>query len=416
MATTLALIGQGLRQLGHRVWPGRVARRAFLVRDELAAACRAYIRLVEVYYFGGRVPLYTYCAIGILNSAERGDLPPMMAVGSSLLAGIFSLIPFRRGARYYITRALESYHSFEDVEARLFILLVIGYISGGIGDWKEFEHAFSETVQISKKFGHRRRLADGLNSLIYLHLLQGHYGSLAAAVEALASVVQDVGDPRYRVYLLAGRTYFHIHAGEFGHALECLGDAQSILSAHPEIGDVNQKLEIYGLLSIAHLRALQPDKAIKSATHALELSTSSYPSVYHALSGYTGPAEVLLSLWERDPMRADLPELARKACGQLGRYARIFPIGEPRFRLSKGRYQWLRQKHTKALQSWQRGLAAADQLSMLNEQGRAHYEIARHLEPKSAERRAHLEHAHQIFTQCSETYYRGLVEELTAGH
>jgi hypothetical protein len=109
---------------------------------------------------------------------------------------------------------------------------------------------------------------------------------------------------------------------------------------------------------------------------------------------------------------ADLSDWARKACRQLGRYARIFPIGEPRFRLSQGRYLWLHHKHTKAHQAWQRSLAAANRLSMVHEQGQAHYEIARHLEPKNAKRRSHLERAHQSFTQCSETYYKGLVEQL----
>ena len=303
-------------------------------------------------------------------------------------------------------------HSFADVEARLLILIVVGYISAGSGDWQKFERAFGEVVEISKKFGHRRRLADGLNSLIYLHLLQGHYGSLAPLVDALSAVVERLDDPRYQVYVLAGKSYSYIHAGEFEHALECLANAQRIFSAHPEIGDVNQKLEIYGLLSIAYLRASQIDSALEAAGLALELSSSSYPSVYHALSGYTRPAEVYLNLLENDPSRTDLSDLAHKACGQLGRYARIFPIGEPCFRLSQGFYHWLHQKHAKAQQAWQQSLAAANRLSMLNEQGQAHYEIARHLERKSAERRAHLEHAHQIFTQCSETYYKGVVEEL----
>jgi hypothetical protein len=86
--------------------------------------------------------------------------------------------------------------------------------------------------------------------------------------------------------------------------LECLSDAQRVFSAHPEIGDVNQKLEIYGLLSLSNLRASKIEKAIESATHAMELSSSSHPSVYHALSGYTGPAEVFLTLWENEPMRS----------------------------------------------------------------------------------------------------------------
>jgi tetratricopeptide (TPR) repeat protein len=244
-----------------------------------------------------------------------------------------------------------------------------------------------------------------------LHLLQGHYGSLAPLVDALSDIVERLDDPRYQVYVLAGKTYSHIHAGEFEDALECLTKAQSIIEAHPEIGDINQKLEIYGLLSLTYLRTSQIDNAIESAGRALELSSGSYPSVYHTLSGYTGPAEVYLTLWERELGLGKLTSLARRACRQLQRYARIFPIGEPRFQLSLGRYYWLRGNRTKAHIAWQQSLTAANRLSMLNEQGRAEYEIAQHLELKSAHGRAHLQRALQIFTECHEIYYRGRVVE-----
>ncbi|MBV8771918.1 MAG: AAA family ATPase [Deltaproteobacteria bacterium] len=407
----LGLFHEGLRQICHRAWRRHMTSQGSSRGEELDTACHAYLKLIEVYIFGGQPARYAYSSITLLNSAETGNIVPMIAVGSSLVAGIFILVRFRRAAEAYLQRALETTRTFEDIEARTFILAVIGYASGGTGDWKRFERAFGEIVETSGKFAYRRRLADGLNSLIYLHLLQGHYGSLAPAVEALAVAVDQLDDPRYQVYLSAGRTYFYLHGGDFERALECILNAHSVVTAHPEIGDLNQKLEVYGLMSVAYLRASQIDKAIESADRALELSRGCYPSIYHAFSGYTGPTEVCLTLWEREPGRGDLAELARRACRQLRRYARVFPIGEPYFQLSLGRYYWLRGKRTKARAAWRHSLTAANRLSMLYEQGRAQYEIAQHLESRSAERQAHLKSAQQIFTECGETYYRDRVAE-----
>ena len=109
IAKALGLTSQGLRQIGHRVWPGRAVGKTAVVRDEVSAACRAYNRLFEVFVFGGQTPLSAFSAIAMLNSAESGHLPPMMAVASCLLASILSLIPLRRAAKYYLERALNSF-------------------------------------------------------------------------------------------------------------------------------------------------------------------------------------------------------------------------------------------------------------------------------------------------------------------
>jgi tetratricopeptide (TPR) repeat protein len=211
--------------------------------------------------------------------------------------------------------------------------------------------------------------------------------------------------------VLAAKSYSYIHTAHPDSALKCLEEAQRVLSAHPEIGDQNQKLEIYGLLSIAQLHALEFDRALESAERALELSRKEYPSVYHAFSGYSGPAEVSLTLWERGHQHADISGLAWRACRELRRYARIFPIGEPRFRLSEGRHYWLSGKYTKAREAWERSLAAATRLSMLNEQALACYEIARHLELNNPERRIYLERARETFALCGGDYVQVLADE-----
>jgi tetratricopeptide (TPR) repeat protein len=355
-----------------------------------------------------------YSAVCLLNVAEATGSLPAMAVGNSLLGAIFGFIPLRSTAEAYLHRALELVQKFDDIEARLLTLIGVGYYYAGVGNWQRFRDAFDEVVRISMQFGHRRRLVDGFNCLMYLRLFNGEFASAGQLADTLRESVKHLHDPRYRVFALAGETYCHLHAGKFDEALGLLKEAQHILATHTEIGDQDQKIEICGLLTVAHLRREEFDQALELAQQATALTGKSSPSAFHTFSGYAGPAEVYLSLWEAQYAVPDLANLTAKACKILSCFARIFPIGKPRFWLSQGRYYWLSGKPVQARKAWQKGLALAMQLAMPYEQALAHYEIGRHLEENDPDRQQHLGQAEEILTQCGENYYRVLVQELLA--
>ncbi|MBI3797077.1 MAG: tetratricopeptide repeat protein, partial [Deltaproteobacteria bacterium] len=401
-------------QVCHRLWPTRLLGRLPDQHKDLVAACRAYERLIEVYYFGGEMPLSMYSAVSLLNLAEAAGALPGIAVGNSLLGAIFGFIPLRSIAEAYLHRALESVQKFDDIEARLLTLIGVGYYYAGVGNWERFRAAFDEVVRISMQFGHRRRLVDGFNSLMYLRLFKGEFPAAGQLADTLRESVKHLHDPRYRVFALAGETYSDMHAGKFDEALSLLEEAHHILTTHTEIGDKDQKIEVSGLLSVAHLRRAEFDQALELAQQAISLTGKSSPSAYHTFSGYAGPAEVYLTLWEAQYPLPSLANFAAKACKILNRFARIFPIGKPRFWLSQGRYYWLSGKPSQARKAWQKGLALATQLAMPYEQALAHYEIGRHLDKTDPDRQQHLGRAGEILTQCGENYYRVLVQELLA--
>ena len=49
---------------------------------------------------------------------------------------------------------------------------------------------------------------------------------------------------------------------------------------------------------------------------------------------------------------------------RLRSFAKVFPIGRPRYAALRGRQQWLLGKHDAALRSWRDALAEADRLAM----------------------------------------------------
>jgi hypothetical protein len=131
----------------------------------------------------------------------------------------------------------------------------------------------------------------------------------------------------------------------------------------------------------------------------------------HIFEGYACVAEVYLSLWEAGDRAA--ARLARQACAALRQYARAFPIALPRAWLWNGLGVYLSGHHRRGLAAWRKSLAAAERLAMPCEQGRAHYQIGRHLPPSDPAREAHLTEARQIFANIGALYELANVQALT---
>jgi hypothetical protein len=101
---------------------------------------------------------------------------------------------------------------------------------------------------------------------------------------------------------------------------------------------------------------------------------------------YAMSAEVALALWldrrgrgegDAGPWRA----MAAEAVGHLGRYARVFPIGQPRALLHRGLVAWTAGRPARARRDWRAALAAAERLDMRYEQALALDMLGRHGEP-----------------------------------
>jgi hypothetical protein len=87
--------------------------------------------------------------------------------------------------------------------------------------------------------------------------------------------------------------------------------------------------------------------------------------------------------------------MAVEAVGHLGRYARVFPIGEPRHRLYRGLLAWTAGRPAAARRDWRAALAAAERLGMRYDQALALDVLGRHGEP--AQRAAFRERALALF-------------------
>jgi hypothetical protein len=126
--------------------------------------------------------------------------------------------------------------------------------------------------------------------------------------------------------------------------------------------------------------------------------------VYSTNIGFSAVADIYFELWERtlqDPTKAadvdQWKQLAAKSLKLMNGFEKVFPIGRSCTPLYRGWYEWLTGKPEAAIQSWNKGLEAAQKLNMPYEEGLLRLKLGTHLHSDTDARVKHLERARQLF-------------------
>jgi hypothetical protein len=183
------------------------------------------------------------------------------------------------------------------------------------------------------------------------------------------------------------------------------------------------EIRFYGLLASARLRLREWQLAARQAARTAErIIGYSLPTAVYSFEGYSGMAEVYLSLWENELeargkdfrilQKGEFSEFRREAqnaINTLKRFARTFKMGLPRAYLYTGLFYWLDGKEGKARKYWQKSLHLAERLGMPYEEGLACYEIGRH--SRELDQIDWLNRAARIFESLKAEYYLSQIND-----
>ena len=388
------LVRQGLRRAG---LIRRVRALTDAERDDLVSVSRAYERLGEVAFYAGEPLLALYCAIRVLNVAEASGSPPEMARGYAGTGALLGLVPWPRVAASYLRRSLDELSRVEDLTTHEFVAIVVGFYYVGAAGWGEAREQFRTVRKIARRLGDRRRLEDAQGNMMELESLQGSFAAGAEQADELIATAKARDDRRFHAEGLVGKGYCALQMGDADTALQSCTDFRQIVADESYLTD-ELRIKSQGLLALIHLSRLDWAQARAASDEAMRL-TQERPTYAGTFIGYAGPAEVYLEAWERDQPFRDEPRRAAEALIGLKRFASVFPVGRPRWAALEGRRSWLQGRHGRAHRLWRKALNTATSLDMPYEQGLAHYEIGRHLDPSDPERSAHLEAAREIFAR-----------------
>jgi serine/threonine protein kinase/tetratricopeptide (TPR) repeat protein len=406
------LLREATRQLWSRLRPRRMATVLPADRDRLLEAARAYDLLMPVSYFvSGELPRILYATLRNLNLAERGGPSPELALAYANAQVTTGLVPLFRLADAYGRRLHETLEGISDPAVRSWSYVLAGSYACGVGRWQDALAWGARAQAIGEEVGFPRRIEEGLGVQGAAHNLRGDFGKGRDISHALWQSALR-GDPQTQVWGAAGEAQNCLVLGELERGLVAAGRAEACLAhnlGRPE------KIICYGVLALAALRNGDKNRARESAGKALSAVTEGAPIAFYCITAYSCMAETLLELWKDAQMSGDQAEaetlrrLAKQACGEVKRSARVFPVHRPRALELAGRYQQLIGRTGPAVRTWQRALGAAQGAGLAYEEGLILADLAQLL-PDDARRADLVARSQACFAQTGAVYEAGRVE------
>jgi class 3 adenylate cyclase/tetratricopeptide (TPR) repeat protein len=362
------LAWQAGQQLRNRVWPRPLVARSGEIRAALEEAAQVYERLFLVDYHASQRAQAVHQAVKGLNLAEAAGSRPAEARLAAACAVGAGLLGRHRVANGYLGHAFAALEGAGDPSARASVLQSAALYKLGVGRWAEVSEHLDDAAAILRRLGDPRRLAEITGLGVWERYFQGDLPALRPMLAELDRLGRHSGDAQVRAWAVAGHAVAGLRTGD-------LEEAASALSRRPAPAP-------------AALLALQLGNragAVELLRRALEQAARPLVKCYW-FDLYAMSAEVALALWldrrargegDAGPWRA----MAVEGVGQLGRYARVFPIGRPRALLHRGLIAWTGGRAARARRDWRAALAAAEVLEMRYEQALALDMLGRHGAP-----------------------------------
>jgi eukaryotic-like serine/threonine-protein kinase len=393
------LAGQALQQGIRRAWPARFIRVAPTTRGAALEAARAYERLAMLNYFASARVAGVSAVLHQVNLAERAGPSSELARAYGSMTVAAGIVQLHSLAGRYAQWAREIARQADDLPALAWVLVSTCAFDIIVGNWTAAREAFTEGLRIAQHLGDQRRWNE--LSVIQAQVLyhQGEFGRLAEWSAEMSARASHADDPHRKAHVLLVEAWYLLPQGRTDAAVPRLQEATELLAGRGSRAD---EILTDGVMALACLRRHDEERARLAAQRAARLIAQAQPGAVHIFEGYASVAEVYLSLWEAGDHAAARP--ARQACAALRQYARAFPIARPRAWLWQGLGAHLSGHHRRGLAAWRKSLAAAERLAMPCEQGRAHYQIGRHLPSGDPSRLAHLTRACEIFADIGAPY------------
>jgi class 3 adenylate cyclase/tetratricopeptide (TPR) repeat protein len=402
-ATPLRLLGdlsrQALQQSFHQIRPARPIRGAPAARSSALEAIRAFERLAFLnYYANARGPGIS-AVLHAVNLAERAGPSPELARAYASMSVAAGVVQLHTLARSYTRKALEIARAEHDLPALAFVLVATSTYHSTVGNWTTAREGLLEGLGIAERLGDQRRwgeLAAGLAVVMYF---QGEFDRLADWEAEMDRMARPADDPQRQAHVILARIWHLMPQGRTDLGVKELQEATRLLAGR---GSRTDEIIIYGVLALAHWRRQEEAQARWAAQRAASLIAQSRPTAAYILEGYAGVTEVYLGLWMAGDPTAARP--AQEARAALRRFARTFRAARPRAWLYEGLTAHHVGRTRQAVAAWNKSLNAAERLGMPYEQGRAHYELGRHLPPGHPGRQAHLRRAGELFADIGASY------------
>jgi tetratricopeptide (TPR) repeat protein len=393
-----------LGQLAQRVTQATVPEAFELSPNERlenrVAAGRMLLRLTDIFLFAQDMPRLLWSGLKMLNIWEPLGPSPSLARGYAMMSLITSLPPTHSIADIWLRRSQEMAEQVGTPIDVAYVLTRNAASSIGTARWEELESWGERSISIASSLGDYRQLEETCAVLTCANTCRGRYERAIDLTVRMEDSARRRGATQTQLWGPVMRIGPMMRLGRSTEAVLLASSEMAQIEAHV---DVASKIVFYGTLALAWLRQGNSEQAHRLATQTLQVLQSIKPVTFFLYPGIIAMNEVFLTLWERSaantPEREQLAKQARAGIQILRTFAMILPFARSSSRLYRGSEAWLSGRPAVARQAWLQALAEAENHKMPFEEGRARYELGRHLDLQDPTRRPHLLRARALFSE-----------------
>jgi predicted ATPase/DNA-binding SARP family transcriptional activator len=398
------LATQALHRRLQRLRPGGVLERHEERRiraEERAVTCWPMIEACWV--LEDRAALLPL-ALFALNQAERAGGLDLTANSQAFVGTAASAAGLRRFARRQFRAAVDAPDQASDPFIISWTQVMVGMYWLGVGDWQTLDARAPAALAA----GAAARLHRTANLAVLIsaicRYLTGRFSEAAAMAAEARTAGRERHDPIVHLYglLILIESRLRVDPGDPAIA-NWLKEADQLVRQQVAKIDI---VRAQVAAARFHLAGGRPADAWRATRTAADLAGPQPSFTTYTLEAHAGIPEVCLALLERnEPSGVDLAELrATAAAGlrRLRRYARSFPMAQPRALVCLGWSYWLQGRPGAARRAWTRAIGEAERLAMPWELAHAHHQLGRHLaagerSPLGLDRSGHLDRARSTF-------------------
>lgn len=360
---------------------------------------RAYKLLGQAYFFMNQANLTVYVTLQQLNLAEQITPSPELAEAYVNMCLVAGLVPMHALARTYERQGITIAENLKDTYIVGQASSVLSLYHLGLGQWEQAIRYIQRSTAIADQIGDRRLWESVTGVLALVYACQGKFTQAGEVFKTVYDSSRHSGNTQTYLWGMLGQAENMLPAGRFDEAWALLEEAQTV-----PIEKFGRDSEIRASALVAQVSFLRGDvdSAMEAAERALLLIVQSPPTSSWLVQHYAAVTEIFLSVWRTDhtTQKYDARMMARQMCKVMQRFARTFPIAQPRTALSLGQLELLEGRPEKAQKVWQAGLHAARALQMPYDEALLHFAIGQHI-PQVPE---HLHHALEIFQRLEAAY------------
>ena len=351
---------------------------AFAVKDEAErqlriAATRVQNRLTEVFIYQEDALRCLDSGLREINTAEPAGKSPELGRAYAVLAVVLGTVPLHGVCRTWSRRAVQVTEASGNPGALAYVLSRVAVYDLYVAHWEVGSERLRRAVEIARSLGDRRLREEAMAILAKTLFYSSRFSESRRLWEEVAVSSQYSASEQTYTWSLFGRAENLLRMGSASAAMPLLDESMGWVASKAQ---ASEELWMYGLLSLAHVRTGEPDKARAIADRIMPL-VSARPVAYWTQQSAAAVAEVLLWLQEEGHSEVSKPAAAAvKGCES---FAKVFPFGKAQALLWRGLHQRIAGAQGKAMATWEKCIEASERIGTPYERGRAYLEMGRSL-------------------------------------